>query len=101
MKIKYQIVLIGYNATLHTKATEIENKISGITRFITTPECNGFAKINFDARTKEAVKSLVSKSQVDTAFDTVDKNKMKYRNKTLQTFEVTRSCIDDEESQSC
>ena len=39
--------------TLNTKATEIKNKIPVTTGFITTPEFNKIAKIDFDARKKE------------------------------------------------
>ena len=45
------------NATFNTKATtEIENKISDITGFITILELNRLIKIGLGARKKEAVR---------------------------------------------
>ena len=43
---------------LNTKDTEIESKIPDTTAFITPPEFNTLTKISFDARMKEATKSL-------------------------------------------
>ena len=54
---------------LNTKDTEIENKISDTTGFLTTSEFNRLIKINFDTRMKEAAKNLASKSEVDAALD--------------------------------
>ena len=55
-RIPYVINLVT-NATLNTKATtEIENKISDITGFITILELNRLIKIGFGARKKEAVR---------------------------------------------
>ena len=46
-------------------------------RFITAPELNRLTETSFDAIIKKAAKSLASKSQVDTALDTADKNRKK------------------------
>ena len=43
---------------LNTKDTEIESKIPDTTAFITPPEFNTLTKTSFDARMKEATKSL-------------------------------------------
>ena len=45
--------------------------------FITTPQFNRLTKTNFDARMKGATKSLVTKTQADTALEMADKNKEK------------------------
>ena len=63
--------------TLNTKATEIENKILDTIGFIGGSEVNRLTKIIFDARMKEATKSLASKSQVDTVLNRSDKNREK------------------------
>ena len=44
-------------------------KIPNHDRFITTPELNRLAKINFDVRMKEVEKSLASKTKVKNALD--------------------------------
>ena len=69
------ITSLSTNATFNTKTREIENKIPDTTGFIGITECNKLTKIGFDARIKEATKSLKSKSQVDTALDIADKNR--------------------------
>ena len=58
---------------LSTKTTEFKNEIPGTTGFIATLEFNRLTTICFDARTRKALKSLVSKKQVDNAFDIADK----------------------------
>ena len=70
---------------MNKKATTIETKIPDTTGFITTPEFNRLAKINFDARTKQAAKSLASKIQAD-ALGLADKNREKNKLKTFKLF---------------
>ena len=53
----FDITSLPTQAAINPKATEIENKIPDMTGFITSPEFN-ILKIIFDARTKEATKSL-------------------------------------------
>ena len=57
------------------KATEMEGKVPNTAVFITTLEFNRLEKLVFDARIKEVTKSLASKSQLDAALDTSDKNR--------------------------
>ena len=71
---------------MNKKATTIETKIPDTTGFITTPEFNRLAKINFDARTKQAAKSLASKIQADNALGLADKNREKNKLKTFKLF---------------
>ena len=54
---------------MNAKATEIENKIPDTGHFINTQEFKRLTKISFDARIKEAAKSLGSICQVDKALD--------------------------------
>ena len=68
------ITNLAIKVALNTKATVIENKIPDTTGFITTPEFNRLTKISFDARMKEAAKTLASKSQIDNSFDISDEN---------------------------
>ena len=65
--------------TLNTKHIQIENKIPDTKGSFRSPEFNRLTKISFDARIKEATKSLVSKSQVDNALDIADKNREKVK----------------------
>ena len=58
---------LATKTVLNTKSTEIENKIPDTTSFITTPKFNRLTKIGFDAKIKEAAKSLALKSQVVNA----------------------------------
>ena len=71
-------------ADLNTKATQTENKIPDASGFITTPEFNRIGTINFDAKMKEAEKSLATKVQSMNAIDIAIKNK---EIKGLQTFD--------------
>ena len=66
----------------NTKATQIDNKRPDITGFTTTPGFNRLKKIIFDAKMKEAVKYLPSKSQVDNDVDVGDENR-KHLKKSL------------------
>ena len=65
----------------NTETTRLKTKIPDTTIFIITLEFN-----NFDARIKEAPKSLTSKIQVDNVPDIADKKKEK--TKKLQTFDL-------------
>ena len=60
------------------KVTEIENKIPETTGSITILEFNRLMKVHFDATMKQPTKRLASKSQVDAALDTADKNREKF-----------------------
>ena len=62
------------------KVTEIENKIPDTIGSIIIPEFDRLMKIHFDARMKQPTKRLASKSQVDTALDTADKNRKNKKN---------------------
>ena len=73
-------------AALSTKTTEIENKMPHTTTFITTPEFIRLTKVNFDARMKQELKGIASKSQLDAALDMANKNREKI--KKLQTFKL-------------
>ena len=53
----------------------MEGKVPNTAVFITTLEFNRLEKLVFDARIKEVTKSLASKSQLDAALDTSDKNR--------------------------
>ena len=68
---------------LSIREPKIEKKIPDTTSFTTTPEFNRLTKLSFDVSMKEAVKSLASKSQVDTALDTANKNSKKKNFKGL------------------
>ena len=59
---------------MNTKAKKTENKIPDATGFVTTAKFNRLTKISFDAKMKETVKILASKSEVDNALDIADKN---------------------------
>ena len=49
------IVNLSTKPAINTKATEIENKLSGATRFITTPEFNRLRKLSFNAIRKKTL----------------------------------------------
>ena len=66
------ITNLAIKATRNTKATENENKILDTTSFTTNSKFNGFKNLKM----KEAVKTLASKSQVDSAIDIADKNRI-------------------------
>ena len=67
----------GLVIELNTNYTEIEYKLRNTTGFFITREFNRLAKLIFDARMKEVMKSLASKSQVDAALDTAHNRKNK------------------------
>ena len=66
------ITNLATKATRNTKATENEKKILDTTSFITNSKFSGFKNLKM----KEAVKTLASKSQVDSAIDIADKNRI-------------------------
>ena len=67
------ITNLATKAALNTKAIETKNKIADTTGFIAIFELNQLTQISFDAKRKEAAKSLTSKSQVDNALDKINK----------------------------
>ena len=71
------ITNLAAKAALNIKITEIKTKVPGTTGFITTHEFNRVRKITFDAKMKEATKSLASQSKTDNALDKADKNRKK------------------------
>ena len=73
---EHDITNLTTKPALNTKDTEVENKITHFASSITTPGFHRLTKISFDARIKEAAKSLTSKSQMDNTFDIEDKKKI-------------------------
>ena len=81
------ITNLATKAALNTKTTDIENKTTDATSFIITPELNRLTKISFDAKIKEAAKSLASESQ-EYVLDIVDENIKEYIKKP-QMFDLS------------
>ena len=77
------ITNLATKVALNTKSTEIVDKILNTTGFIVTPEFNRLSKISFDARIKEAVKILASKSQTNDALDIASRQEREKTKKTL------------------
>ena len=95
------ITKVATKAILNTKAAEIENKIPDDTGFTTTPEFNKLRKIGFDARMKEATKSLAIKSRVDNALVKADEKRKSTKSfRRLSDF-VGKNYFGDNGSQSC
>ena len=74
------ITNLAFKGALSTKTVKIKNKMPDITSFINTPEFHKLTKISFDARTKTAVKNLVSKGEVKNALDLGEINREKTSN---------------------
>ena len=62
----------------------VENEIPDASYFINTHKVNRLTKMNFDARMKEAAKTLSSKTEASNALYLENKNKKK--TEKLQTF---------------
>lgn len=54
-------------------------KIPNTSHFINTKESNRLTKTGFDARMKQKVKILASKTEVENALDLEDKNRNKWK----------------------
>ena len=71
------ITILDANTILNTHAREIEKKITDTEGFIFTPKFSISKKVNFNARMKEATKTIASKIQVNTALYIADKVRKK------------------------
>ena len=78
LKKRYPILVSHSRRLITTKKWQwLKTQRFKTKRFITAPELNRLTETSFDAIIKKAAKSLASKSQVDTALDTADKNRKK------------------------
>ena len=72
--------------SLDAKVKEIEDKIPGCYKFVTTREFDKLTNISFDTKTKEAMKFLTTESGTKNALHVIDKNKkywIKYHQKDV------------------
>ena len=73
------ITILDANTALNTHAREIEKKITDTEGFIFTPKFSISKKVNFNARMKEATKTIANKIQVNTALYIADKVRKKIK----------------------
>ena len=101
MKIK--LPNLATKPALNTKVTEIENRIPDTTVFITIPEFERFVKIIFDARMKEAAKSLATNGDITNALNLKEENRR--ITKRLDAYDsgyfIGKSYFGDVELQNC
>lgn len=67
--------------SLHAKVKEIEDKIPGSYKFVTTRGFDKLTNISFDTKMKEAMKFLTTESGIKNALHVIDKKKKKILNK--------------------
>ena len=74
MKKNPNITNVATKVAFNAKTTEIENKITLASSFITTPEFNRLTKLTFDRRMKKKTKSLPTESETKSELNLRDTN---------------------------